>query len=77
MKQVSPVWAKVIVPAMKRQGIEKQKNLAEWSGLSERTIRRIKYGTASNVTVGTLGKLASALSINVTELMLFFQGGRE
>ena len=72
MKQDSLVWAKVIRPAMSRQGIKTQKVLAERSGVSLRTISYIKNGNVTSVTTGTLSKLSSALSINVTELMLFF-----
>lgn len=72
MKKVSPVWAKVIAPAMKRQGIKTLVRLSEESAVSQRTLSYIKSGTTSNITTGILGKLASALSVNVTDLMLFF-----
>mgnify|MGYP003292697856 CR=1 FL=1 len=56
--------------AVRRQKDITQNELAKKSGVSRATISYLESGVATDATVSTLTKLASALGISVRELFL-------
>ena len=65
-------WLKVDGKKLYEKRHEKnytREKLSEISGVSENSIKRLEQG-AENCMVSTLGKLADALDVNISELLI-------
>lgn len=76
-REISKMWAEVIRPAMTRNHVYNQKQLAKAAGISGGTIANIKYGTFKRIHLKTLEALASTLKINITKLMVCIDKGKK